>query len=354
MAQFEIPDNATFISVGFRYDQICGLSTSQAPLCWYPTRKSDTAPTETVKSITSGHGITCAIKADNTLVCWGESYGFAVATPAGNYKAVDIYSDYAEGYGCAVDNLNRIVCWGSGDDGQTRPPDLNLQQVSTGREHACAIDDSSNVVCWGRNYYGAADPPAGTFREVHASDGFSCAIATDATVKCWGDPWYGQSQLPEGNFTKISVAPLHGCGIRDDGTIACWGSPYGFPPLQEVPEGSFTDVSVGREHACGIKNDGSIVCWGRFAEQAEWSTETYKSVSLRPDPPGNACAIRTDDTVACWPGGYNLSGPPEPANALPSGIAPESKQHLSIDPFGPPNYDQVPLYWPVTQFEASP
>ena len=171
----------------------------------------------------------CAIRDDQTLVCWGSNAtgqlgdGTLVnrAQPA---VVVGLSGVTAVAAGlshtCAISAAG-LSCWGSNSQGQlgantgssstpaTTPTPVtrltNPVAVAAGAQHTCAVRDTGAVLCWGQNSTGQLGegsmsslaepvPVSGldTGLAVAAGATFSCATTSDGAVFCWGDDHDGQ------------------------------------------------------------------------------------------------------------------------------------------------------------------
>ena len=66
-------------------------------------------PAGSYKSVSTGFYHPCAVKADDSIACWGtDSQGQAPAALAGSYKSVDVGSFHT----CVLKADESIVCWG--------------------------------------------------------------------------------------------------------------------------------------------------------------------------------------------------------------------------------------------------
>ena len=85
-----------------------------------------------VREVSAGSNSTCAVKTDNTVVCWGNnSYGELGFAPA--------ITDGGDTY-----NFNPQVV----------PGLTNVAHVVVGYYHACAVTWDDHVMCWGDNEFG--------------------------------------------------------------------------------------------------------------------------------------------------------------------------------------------------------
>lgn len=202
-----------------------------------------------------------------------------------------------ENHTCAIKADDTLACWGQNDHGQTNSPFGNFTQVSVGSAHSCALKmEDRSLVCWGWNAYGQATPPLGNFKQVSAGGRHSCAVKADGGLKCWGNNWWGQNKAPEGQFKQASAGSYHSCAIREDDTLACWGNDKN--GQVNAPEGRFTQVSAGNAHTCAIKGDGSLACWGdNDAGQADPPEGSFRQLETRAD---YNCGTRLDGFLACW------------------------------------------------------
>ncbi len=272
--------------------------------CW-----TKGAPASESGRVAAGGTHSCAIKADDTVVCWGDQGG--VPADLGSVDAV------AAGWrhDCAIKTDDTPVCWGEDGQGQsTLPAGIGtVTQISAGEEHTCAVETDGTPICWGDDQWGQSTLPVGIGTVTDISAGYynTCAVKTDGTPICWGDDSDGQSTIPPGIGTVTQIATAgegHTCAIKTDGTPVCWGD----DDMGEVtiPEGigTVTKIVVGEWHTCAIKTDGTPICWGRDAP-----------IGPQPSlPPGigpvtdisageyHTCAIKADETVSCW--GSHIAG----------------------------------------------
>ncbi len=246
-------------------------------------------------SIAAGAFHNCALRADDSVYCWGATSQGQSTPPAGSFVQLSAGGTYT----CGIRADGSLACWGADDFGRATPPAGTFTQVSAGIYHACGVRTDGSLACWGWNDYGQSTPPAGTFRQVTAGWSFSCGLRTDDTVVCWGEQAYGASAPPggrflldrnrniallrhsqqwecgllglrlcagkatppAGTFTKIAAGIFHTCGITTAGTMVCWG--YNGDGQQESPVGTFTQLAAGEYHTCALHTDTTVVCWGK-------------------------------------------------------------------------------------------
>jgi alpha-tubulin suppressor-like RCC1 family protein len=136
--------------------------------------------------LAAGGNVSCALRADRRLSCWGENnfgqLGRGSASPDGSNAG--LVSDLNEAaavavgatHACAVRADKSLWCWGENTSGQLgndcgsvacstvdealfRPlPSKalleNVADVSAGTEFTCALVEGPDVLCWGRNDQG--------------------------------------------------------------------------------------------------------------------------------------------------------------------------------------------------------
>jgi len=128
----------------------------------------------TFRGVSAGVYLTCGVKTDGNIACWGLKSHDAATQLAGVFASVSVGG-------------------------------------STNGAHACGVKADGMVACWGLNDYDQATPPAGTFSSVSAGYSHTCALKIDGTVACWGDNSHGQA-TPVGNCAS---------GFHDEGTGTC-------------------------------------------------------------------------------------------------------------------------------------
>ncbi|TCS39775.1 RCC1 domain-containing protein [Reinekea marinisedimentorum] len=177
-----------------------------------------------VVSFHSDEKTNCAVKTDGSVACWGQNYQgqlgrghndqydyiLADVSALGDATAVDVGSSQA----CAIKADESVVCWGDNGDGElgagleasksTVPvPVVNLDSiasVSLGANVSCALSDAKQVFCWGSNAYGQ-------LRNETTEDEMSVPIAISSIE----------------NVESISAGAFHICALHQGGAVSCWG-----------------------------------------------------------------------------------------------------------------------------------
>ena len=268
---------------------------------------------QTVKYIAAGeHNTTCAIRADDRTVCWGNGSGYLSGTGVlnvtiGNQSGemgsaltpVDFGSSYAvtlsegDDHICALLASGAVKCWGQNSEGQlgingtdnfgdsselgANWPAVDLNgntavAVSAGAFHTCAILSSGAVTCWGLNNYGqlgygdttnrgSADLGSAletvnlgygkTATAIAAGGYFTCAILNDGTLKCWG--YNASGQLGQDSTTTL------GDGGNEMGDYLL--------PIDLGDGRTAKNVYASRradlDYTCAILDNDSLKCWGQ-------------------------------------------------------------------------------------------
>ena len=319
----------------------CGIKQDDSLWCWGRNSSGVTGlgitagntlvPTAisaggTWKSVAVAESHTCAIKSDDTLLCWGyNGYG---STGINNTTGNSLSPTQVNGGGswksvtsgmyqsCGIKSDDSVRCWGWNTNGQLGDNSTTQRNVPTALSgggawksvfttfsntgvHTCGIKSDDSLWCWGSNSSGMLGDNSttqrniptsvsggGTWKSVWGGDAHTCGIKSDDSLWCWGNN--SSSQLGDTTTTN-SLVPLpvaaggvwsnastgygHTCGIRLSGVLYCWGG-NGSGQLGDnilssltVPReiyggGTWNFIATGSNHTCGIKNNNSLYCWG--------------------------------------------------------------------------------------------
>jgi alpha-tubulin suppressor-like RCC1 family protein len=275
--------------------------------------------------VCAGEEHSCALRADSSLLCWGENFNGEVGVgdsdarprpaPVGQLSFARVAC--GGNVTCALGLEGTLYCWGDNFEGQlgqgdrgrtpdrnqpTRvPTDLLFQDVAVGQGHVCAVTRNGELYCWGRNTQGQLGvpnapiqvrrpilvDPENLYRSVTAGQSHTCAIGRDRRLFCWGTEGMGYLGLgvaadtlvamptqvgTQADYVSVRANWFHTCALRSNGFLSCWGrNEEGQLGLadnadRDVPQrvGEETDwvaLTAGHFHTCGFRA-AQPYCWG--------------------------------------------------------------------------------------------
>ena len=377
-----------FRSISVKRAEACGVvdegadTETGALICWGGQTSTNDSVTDLsltsdftsikFRSVSNATKTACAVKADRTVVCWGNpSSDQGQATVPTGLASATFSSVYAgDYYSCGIlDGQNMqsegaVKCWGDGNYETTNPgrtPDdhttggatpyeeraplptlaTGLNAISSGSVVTCGMTTDSKMVCWGSGRFFDFPEVTGVM-SFSAGLNNACALSTGGVVTCWGADTYGMSSgrglnmgvradLDNLTFSAVSAGGFHVCGILDGqnmqtaGVVRCWGNDsYNQSTIPTaLTSATFSSISSGVYHNCGIldgqnmQTSGALKCWGNDTYSqttlpSDVSSATFSAVSS-----GwvHACGIldgqnsQTAGIVKCW-GGANFSTVP--------------------------------------------
>jgi len=335
-------------------------------------------------AIAAGVGFSCALLADQTAVCWGDDRNGEIGdgtpgtvprapTPVADLSGAVALSAHWQ-HVCAIRADQSLVCWGSNSTGQLgdgtlvnrpRPSAVvglrGVTAVAAGLSHTCALAGGS-LSCWGSNSQGQLGAATGASTTpstapvpvalvvnpiaVAAGAQHTCAVRGTGQVLCWGQN--GTGQLGEGSMSSLAEpVPVTGldtgaavvagatfsCAATVDGAVLCWGDDHdgqlgtGRGVVQPAPvtlSSRVADLTTGGAHTCGVTADG-MVCWG--SNQAGQLGDNQDEDRAHPAPielplvPGvvaagalHSCAVDELGGLWCW--GRGSSGQIGPGRSV--------------------------------------
>lgn len=269
-------DPRTVVSLAAGSQHTCALLSSGEVMCWGlnssgqvgdGTNINRAIPVKVkglngkIVAITAGLNNTCALKANNETMCWGDNSSgqFANGTNTDSNKAVLSNITDVKLISGAFKELQAVTLDGSlsfFSDQPTIPVtgltnDISLVSGNRFDDGGCAITQSGNVQCWG-SIKGSEIKLAQLTELLATGQNHGCVLNENGLV-CWGDNSNGQlgngSQLMSESPVMVkdvqSVIALaagakHSCAIIDAKTIKCWGS----NDQGQLGNGVFEDSSI--------------------------------------------------------------------------------------------------------------
>jgi len=301
---------------------ICGIRDDGTVTCWgyYDDYGEATPPAGTFARVSAGADHTCGIRTSGEVECWGRGKTIELHQyPGGGVECVECGQSMAppgrfleiaagDAVTCGLRPDLTIECWGANMYGETEPPCGQFVQMSAAQSHACAVGVDARISCWPTplpwrtdatadgNFFAPRDEPA---KQVSLEGGCACILYATGEAECslyhtsiyppftgWVERWTKQG------VRAVFCGNPHACVILDDGTVDCniWTT--------FTLEGTFDEMSCrGGGYCCGLRPDGTGACWG--------------SLSGQPDMPPDFRAGPAKSTTPCDPRRANC--PVEPA-----------------------------------------
>lgn len=223
-------------------------------------------------AVVAGYGGTCALISGGTVECWGDNNvgqlgtGSLTLTQSSSPVQVTGLSNataiaLGQLHACALRSDQTVVCWG--DDGND---ELGSAPMSC---------DANNDSC-----SPSPVPVTGVAGVTALASGnlLTCVLAAGNVTQCWG---YSQAGLGDQAATTTSYTPITvatsdspaglavgdagACLLLSGGAAACWGlAPLGSvsTPTPVPNLTNATGLTVGNTHACALLSGGTASCWG--------------------------------------------------------------------------------------------
>lgn len=307
----------------------------------------------------------CAINDEQRLFCWGRNSSNALGVPSvtsGTLIPVEVDPSsrwlklsVGGSLSCAIRDDRRLFCWGDSNFSSDPVPTevaggtSDWVSVSVSGNLVCAIRETRQLYCWGRNNHGQVgtdtsgadqltprevDGSATEWVEVTTGSNHACGRQLNGRVYCWGysaSLGYGassDSHVPtqvQGGFTdwsSIKSASSVTCGLRTNGKIYCWGEGFdgqlgvagltnSSVPIEVVHGRPWKVLAAGDENVCALDDLGKGYCWGdnssgqigdltftgRDIPTAFAGSETWTSIVTGG---GVTCVTNAQSKTLCW------------------------------------------------------
>lgn len=212
--------------------------------CWGPEVSLKIPTWNDAVTVSGGDRHACALRLNGDVKCWGTTHideknnysadwAGKFPQPPANLKAKAIAS--SDNLACAIKEDDTFICWNgpySTDPVPTMPSDLKVKHITVGGErrtngHVCVIKMNDTLKCWGdtenpavKNYTAGLK-----VKSVGAGDQITCAVGIDGTAQCWGID-IGGVEIPGNNFAEVGVNKDRAFFVKNDGSITRAGKAY--------------------------------------------------------------------------------------------------------------------------------
>jgi hypothetical protein len=235
--------------------------------------------------------------------------------PAGLSNVVAIAA--GGGHGLALRANGTVVAWGENRHGQASVPDrlADVVAIAAGEDHSLALRADGTVVAWGNNSVGQTDVPANLAGVVSIAAGraHNLALCRDGSVVGWGHNEYGQVKVRGDLGADLDATysgelwidkvkrggPADLAGLRRGDTIVD-GNGVWSALLKSAP-GEVLTFEAGREG--GTKKKGARKSYTVTLEAFGGPPPNLKGVVALAAGNSHSLALRGDGTVVAW--GYN-------------------------------------------------
>lgn len=260
-----------------------------------PTRvgtDNDWRQVSTSSQPVTGTGVTCAVKTDNSLWCFGHNGKRQLMDGTTTHKATPVNSSSGRSW----------------------------ESVSVGSTTVCAVEVGGALYCWGENYSGATGQ----------ADRFATATSPQLVGTGFANVSVGHEDTSRGS----SFADGHACGVKTTGQLWCWGSNTSGElgnnltatlPTRVGTDSTWTQVAAGGAHTCATRSDASVWCFGsdlrhelgsgpnlsqNSAVPVQVQDLTGKTPSSLTGPlvaagEDHSCALTASNQVQCWGLGFH-------------------------------------------------
>jgi alpha-tubulin suppressor-like RCC1 family protein len=251
-----------------------------------------------VVAIASGFEHCLAVRAEGTVVEWGDVANWPTHVPAGLYDAVS---------------------------------------AAAGGSHSLVLRRGGAVIGWGDNASGQLNTPIGLSNTVAIAAGIkhSLALRADGTVAAWGDNSARQTNVPPNlsNIVGIAAGSWHNVALRADGSVIVWG---GSSYHTNIPPDLTNAVAVaaGSNHSLARTADGRVVVWGAAGAQANVPAGLSNVIAIAAGSTHNV-ALQADRTLVVWGDSWAQTNMPTGLSGI-AALAAGEYTSMALMGVGPP------------------
>ena len=274
-------------------DHTCGIRDDGTVQCWGADHDGEaTPPGGTFVRLSAGMNHTCGIRTDGEVECWGAGKtidkhedGWCGRPECGQSLPLPgrfIEISAGDQVTCGLRPDFTIECWGSSLYGETEAPCGQFVQMSSMGHDTCAVDPQGGLVCWPTplpwinrtTLFPSCDgqdlellvPKNEPVRQVSIGGGCACVLYESGEADCrvthsgylnkfarciWMETltWHGVTAVSCGG----GPGPGGACVLLANGDADC---------STDVQPGPFSEITKGWGYACGLRTDGTGACWG--------------------------------------------------------------------------------------------
>jgi hypothetical protein len=291
-------------------------------------------------------------RADSQVIVWGSNSNYGITNvPVGATNVIAMAA--GDGHCLALKADGTVVAWGQYNAGQTNVPIglTNVVSIAAGSAHSLALRSDGTLAAWGQIYpqFGVniTVPSAATnVAALALGPGAQHALVlkADGTVLDWGSVNYGASLTNIPALARDVVAVASGAtyclALRSDGTVVEWGTGQygsGFNPGPVAT--NIVAIATGWYGSAGLRPDGTILTWGPVGFLHNSSFTNFVDL-VCPGQSSDIIGLRRNGTLVDANVANSL--PNYPANSI-TAIAAGSYNGFAAVGSGPPVFPGLPV-----------
>jgi alpha-tubulin suppressor-like RCC1 family protein len=228
------------------------------------TRTNISPGLTSVRAIVGGLMHDLALKADGTVVAWGDNSYNQLSVPADLTNAVALAG--AEYHSLALRADGTVVAWGYNLRAWVPEGLSNVVAIAAAGYNNLALKNDGTVVAWGGDGASPSIVPSGLSNVVGiaTASGRDLALKADATVVAWDDTTAVMIEIPSSltNVVAIAAGEYQNLALKGDGSVIAFKTWHN---QNDTVPGGLTNVAAitaGATHCLALKANGSVVAWG--------------------------------------------------------------------------------------------
>lgn len=224
--------------------------TASGQVAEWPARGEILANLSDVVDVKIGHNYGLALKADGTVVSWGDNWSGQRNLPDNLNDVVAIAA--GRGHGAVLLSDGTVRVWGGTSDGSGSVP-LGLEKVtaiSSGGNFLVALREDGTITAWGQNYNSSTTVPDDLppVSAITSGANFNVAIHPDGRVSAFGSNYNDETDVPP--FLSGAVHVF--AGVRFGGALLESVAPQ----VSVSPESK--DLTAGDDLILTVKPTGAL------------------------------------------------------------------------------------------------